>query len=88
MKGTQYNILETTDVLNNKLLVRNSSHDLNNGPFKERTVLDQSNTELVHYSDPHFIGKNTLRQSQIQSEVETRQLLEGLAPVAQAFPIL
>ena len=25
----------------------------NNGPFKEQTVLDHSNTKLVCYSDPH-----------------------------------
>ena len=42
-------------VLNNKLIVCYSSHDLNNEPFKERTVLNHSNTELVCYSDPHCI---------------------------------
>ena len=40
-------------VLNNKLLDRYSSHDLNNKPFKEQTVLDHLNTELIPYSDPH-----------------------------------
>ena len=40
-------------VLNNKLLVRDSSHDLINEPFDNRTTLDHSHTELVRYSDPH-----------------------------------
>ena len=40
-------------VLNYELLVCYSSHDLNNEPFKERTVLDHLNTELICYSDPH-----------------------------------
>ena len=46
-------ISQTTYDLNSELLVCYSSHDLNNGPFKERTVLDHSNTKLVCYSDPH-----------------------------------
>ena len=40
--------------LNSKLLVKYSSHGLKRGPFDERTILDHLNTELVHYSDPHF----------------------------------
>ena len=46
-------ISQTTYDLNSKLLVRYSSHDLNNEPFKEQTVLDHLNTEQVCYSDPH-----------------------------------
>ena len=34
------------------------SHDLNNKPFKERSILDHSNTEIVSYSDPHCTSKN------------------------------
>ena len=41
-------------VFNNKFLVRYSSHDLNNEPFKEQTILDRLNTEVVHYSDPLY----------------------------------
>ena len=33
--------------------VHYSSHDLNNGPFKDQTGLDHSNTELVFHSDLH-----------------------------------
>ena len=47
----------SSHVLNKELLVRYSSHDLNNKPFKEQTVLDHSNTEIVCYSDPHCIYK-------------------------------
>ena len=42
-------------VLNNKLLVPYSSHDLINEPFKERTILDHLNTELIRYSDSQCI---------------------------------
>ena len=40
-------------VLNNKLFVHYSSHDLNNKTFKEQTILDHLNTKLVRYSGPH-----------------------------------
>ena len=40
-------------LLNNKLLVCYSSHDLYNEPFTWQTILDHLNTELVCYSDPH-----------------------------------
>ena len=30
------------------------SHDLNNGPFKDRTGFNHLNTKLVCYSDPHI----------------------------------
>ena len=43
----------SSHVLNNKLLVNYSSYDLNNEPFEERTILDHSNIELVSHSDPH-----------------------------------
>ena len=33
-----------------------SSHDLNNKPFKERTVLDHLNTKLVRYSDHSWLS--------------------------------
>ena len=49
-----------------KLLVRYSSHDLNNEPFNERTVLEHLNTELVGYSDPHWISYETFRMQGIQ----------------------
>ena len=42
-----------SNLLNSEVLVRYSSHDLNNKPFDEQTVLEHSNTEIVHYSDPH-----------------------------------
>ena len=32
-----------------------SSHELNNEPTEERTIMDHLNTKLVGYSDPHFI---------------------------------
>ena len=48
-------ISQTTHVLNNKLLVHHSSHDLNNKPFDEQTILDHSNTKLVHYLDPTVV---------------------------------
>ena len=41
-------------VLKNKLLVRYSSLDLNNEPFKQRTILHHLNTQLVCFSDPHW----------------------------------
>ena len=40
--------------MNNELLVRYSSHNLNNEPFDEQIILAHLNTELVHYSDPNF----------------------------------
>ena len=45
-----------TDGLNSELFVRYSSHDLNKEPFNYPTVFNHSNTELVHYSDPHCSG--------------------------------
>ena len=52
-------ILQTTYYLNNKPLVRHSSHDLNDEPFNDQTGLDHSNTKLIHYSDPDcFIFQN------------------------------
>ena len=48
--------------LNSELLVCYLSHDLNNEPFNEQTILDHLNTELVCYSDPHCILKcNTIK---------------------------
>ena len=44
-----------TDGLNNKIFVLYSSHGLNNEPFNDWTVFNHLNTELVCYSDPHFI---------------------------------
>ena len=35
--------------------ISQTTYDLNNRPFKERTDLDHFNTELVRYSDPHCI---------------------------------
>ena len=35
--------------LNSELLVRYSRHGLINGPFKELTILDQMNNQLVFY---------------------------------------
>ena len=46
-------ISHATYDLNNKLLVPYSSHDLKNGPFIDRTVLNHLNTKLVRHSDPH-----------------------------------
>ena len=46
-------ISQTTYNLNSELLVCYSSHDLNNEPFNEQTILDHLNTKLVRYSDPH-----------------------------------
>ena len=43
-------IIQAMSLITN--LVCYSSHDLNNKPFKERTVLDHSNTELLCYSYP------------------------------------
>ena len=40
-------------VLNNELLLRYSSHDLNNKTFKEQSILSHSNTKLICYSNPH-----------------------------------
>ena len=45
-------ISQTTYNLNNKLIVHYSSHDLNNEPFDEQTILNNLKTKLVHYSDP------------------------------------
>ena len=45
--------LWTTYDLNSKLSVHFSNYGLNNEPFKEKTILNHSNTELVCYSDPH-----------------------------------
>ena len=57
-------ISQKTYDMNNKLFVCYSIHYLKNksfdewtiGQFKHWTVLDHSNTELVHYSDPHSIS--------------------------------
>ena len=46
-------ISQTSYDLNRELLVRYLNHDQNNKPFKERTILDHLDTELIHYSDPH-----------------------------------
>ena len=46
-------ICQTPYDLNRELLFHYSSHDLNNKPFNEQTVLDHLNTELVHYSNAH-----------------------------------
>ena len=59
-------ISQTTYNRNSILLVCYSSHDLNNEPFKEKTILDHSNTKLVHYSDPplqFFIQPSVIQTS-------------------------
>ena len=42
-------------VMNNKVYVRYSSHDLNEESFDDLTVFNPSNTKLVRYSDLHCI---------------------------------
>ena len=43
----------TSHGLNNELLAGYSGHGLNDEPFDKRTILDQSNTQLVRFSDSH-----------------------------------
>ena len=50
-------INQTPYDLNNELLFCYLGHGLNNEPFNERTNLDNLNTELVCYSDPHRTGE-------------------------------
>ena len=56
VKGSVPNDIWLPNLLHliSKLLVHNSRHGLNNGPFDEQAVLDHLNTQLVSYSDPHY----------------------------------
>ena len=49
-------ITETFELQTFENLLFEWSQPLNNGPFRDRTVLDHSNTELICYSDPHCTG--------------------------------
>ena len=64
--------------LNTELLVLSSSHDLNNEPFKDRTGLEHSNTELVCNSNPHnFIANGkpfSLQDTKFKSTIKINDL--------------
>ena len=52
MKLDTYIILLTKNSLN---FSANNFFIMNNGPFRDRTTFDHSNTRLIRYSDPHCI---------------------------------
>ena len=68
--------------LNDRILICYSSHDVNNGSFKDRIGLDHSNTKLVRFSDCITISAPLTNQASVSTPTYTQMPLTSTLSTA------